>query len=75
MTAKAKIKVIKKGEIKTAVKSDKAAVTEKGSTKAAAREMVSTVTTWVSDFQHRKREETRTAIEKFLGQQPQTTGA
>lgn len=75
MTAKAKIKVIKKGEIKTAVKSDKAAVTEKSSAKVAAREMVTTVSNWVNDFQQRKRDETRNAFEKFLGQQPQTTGA
>jgi uncharacterized membrane-anchored protein len=75
MTAKAKIKVIKKGEVKTAVKSEKPAVVEKNSTKIAAREMVSTVTTWVSDFQQRKRDETRQAIEKFFTPQPQTTGA
>jgi uncharacterized membrane-anchored protein len=75
MTAKAKIKVIKKGELKTAVKSEKPAVVEKNSTKIAAREMVSTVTTWVSDFQQRKRDETRQAIEKFFTPQPQTTGA
>ena len=72
MTAKAKIKVIKKSEVKTA---EKPAIVEKNSKQQAAREMVSTVTTWVSDFQHRKREETRHAIEKFFSQQPQTTGA
>lgn len=75
MTAKAKIKVIKKGELKTAVKSEKPAVVEKNSTKIAAREMVSTVTTWVSDFQQRKRDETRQAIEKFFTPQPQTNVA
>lgn len=72
MTAKAKIKVIKKSELKTA---EKPVVVEKNSKQAAAREMVSTVTNWVSDFQHRKREETRQAIEKFFTPQPQTTGA
>ncbi len=72
MTAKAKIKVIKKGEVKLA---EKPAVVEKNTKQKAAREMVSTVTNWVSDFQHRKREETRSAIEKFFSQQPQTTGA
>jgi len=72
MTAKAKIKVIKKNEVKMA---EKPVVVEKNSKQQAAREMVSTVTTWVSDFQHRKREETRQAIEKFFTQQPQTTGA
>ena len=75
MTAKAKIKVIKKGELKTAVKSEKPAVVEKTSTKTAAREMVSTVTNWVNDFQQRKRDETRQAIETFFSTQPQKCGA
>ncbi|HEY8560807.1 MAG TPA: hypothetical protein VIL74_10570 [Pyrinomonadaceae bacterium] len=75
MTAKAKIKVIKKGELKAADKSAKPAVVEKNSTKTAAREMVSTVTNWVTDFQQRKREETRQAIETFFSQNPQKCGA
>jgi uncharacterized membrane-anchored protein len=75
MTAKAKIKVIKKSELKAAVKSAKPAVVEKNSTKIAAREMVSTVTHWVSDFQQRKRDETRQAIETFFSTQPQKCGA
>ncbi len=75
MTAKAKIKVIKKGELKAAVKSAKPAVVENISTKTAAREMVSTVTNWVSDFQQRKRDETRQAIETFFSTQPQKCGA
>lgn len=72
MTAKAKIKVIKKGELKAAVKQEKPAVNEK---KTAAREMVATVTNWVNDFQQRKREETRQAIETFFSSQPQNCGA
>lgn len=72
MTAKAKIKVIKKGELKAA---EKPAAAEKSTKKQAAREMVSTVTNWVSDFQHRKREETRQAIETFFSTQPQKCGA
>ena len=68
MTAKAKIKVIKKSEMKivaTPVKIEK-------KTNQAAREMVSTVTNWVSEFQQRSREETKQAIEKFFSTQPQT---
>ena len=72
MTAKAKIKVIKKSEVKTA---EKPVVVEKNSKQAAAREMVSTVSNWVNDFHQRKRDETRQAIEKFFTQQPQTSGA
>ncbi len=71
MTVKAKIKVIKKSELKVA----ETPVKIKKSTKqVAAREMVSTVSTWVSDFQNRKREETKQALEKFFSNQPQTNG-
>ncbi|MBS1793777.1 MAG: hypothetical protein JSS81_07980 [Acidobacteria bacterium] len=75
MTAKAKIKVIKKGELKAAEKPVKPVVMQKNPKQAAAREMVSTVTNWVSDFQQRKREETRMAFEQLFGQQPQKCGA
>jgi hypothetical protein len=70
MTAKAKIKVIKKGEIKVV---EKPVVVEKKSNQAA-REMVSTVSNWVNEFQQRRREETKQAIEKFFTPQPQTNG-
>jgi len=70
MTAKAKIKVIKKGEIKVA---ETPIIVEKKSNQAA-REMVSTVSNWVSEFQQRHREETKQAIEKFFSTQPQTNG-
>ena len=71
MTAKAKIKVIKKGEIKLA---EKPVVVEKKPNQAA-REMVSTVSNWVNEFQQRRRDETKQAIEKFFPSQPQTNGA
>ena len=64
MKAGMKVKVIKKDEIKAPVKE---VVKPK---RAAAREMVSTVTNWVSDFQSRKRDETKVAIEKFFSSQP-----
>jgi len=70
MTAKAKIKVIKKGEMKTA----EVPVKVERKTNQAAREMVSTVTNWVSEFQQRSREETKQAIEKFFSNHPQTNG-
>ncbi len=69
MTAKAKIKVIKKGEIKLA---EIPVEVDKKTKQESAREMVSTVTTWVSDFQQRRREETKQAIEKFFTNKPQT---
>lgn len=72
MTAKAKIKVIKKGEAKEVVEAPIKIEIKKNQ---AAREMVSTVTNWVSDFQQRRRDETKQAIEKFFTNQPQTNGA
>lgn len=75
MTAKAKIKVIKKSKLNTAEKPAKLVVVQNNSKQVAAREMVSTVTNWVNYFQQRKRDETRQAIEKFFTPQPQTTGA
>ena len=64
-----KIKVIKKDEIKTAAPA-KPAIKSK---RASAREVVSNVTSWVSDFQTRKGVETKIAIEKFFSQTPQPT--
>ena len=71
MTAKGKIKVIKKGEIRNVEVPVKA---EKVTKQQAAREMVSTVSNWVNDFQQRRRFETKQAIEKFLSNKPQTNG-
>lgn len=71
MTAKAKIKVIKKSEIKIA---EIPVEVNKKTKQESAREMVSTVSTWVSDFQHRRRLETKQAIEKFFTNKPQTNG-
>jgi hypothetical protein len=64
MTAKAKIKVIKKNEIK-ATEIPIIEVNKKNK-QESAREMVSTVTNWVNDFQQRRREETKQAIESSL---------
>lgn len=70
MTAKAKIKVIKKGEVKVVEAPIKIEIKKN----QAAREMVSTVTNWVSEFQQRRRDETKQAIEKFFTNHPQTNG-
>jgi len=70
MTTKGKIKVIKKGT-QAAAAQHVAPEVEKKTTKVAAREMVSNVSNWVTEFQQRKRVETRNAIEQFFSQQPQ----
>ncbi len=67
MTSKLKIKVVKKAApIDVAVKP--------GSVKAtriAAREMVSTVSDWVTEFKARKSGETKAAIELLFSNQTQ----
>ncbi|MEP6849848.1 MAG: hypothetical protein ABI999_13410 [Acidobacteriota bacterium] len=61
------IKVIKKDAKKTAEKAIAAKpVIVRSNSKQTAREMVSTVANWVTDFQQRKRVETKSAIEKFF---------
>jgi hypothetical protein len=65
-----KVKVIKKGEVKSAPLKAEPKVASK---KAAAREMVSTVASWVSDFQQRKRVETAATIENFFTPNPATS--
>lgn len=70
MTEKLKIRVIKKG----AKEATKPQVTDRPAAKrAAARQVVSNVTNWVSDFQQRKRVETKAALEQLFGQQPRPT--
>lgn len=69
MTRKAKIKVIKKKDLNAVKKVEK---TENKKKQEAAREMVSNVSSWVNDFQKRKREETRQAFEQLFPKQPQT---
>ena len=71
MTAKAKIKVIKRSEIKIA---EIPVEINKKIKQESAREMVSTVTNWVSDFQQRRRKGTKQAIEKLFTNKPQTNG-
>lgn len=67
MTDKTKVKVIKKGSIKPA-KIEKPRIKSK---RAQARDMVSTVTNWVTDLQVRKSGETKAAIEKLFAVNPQ----
>ena len=69
MTAKAKIKVIKKGEV---TKVEKPVKSEKKSAQESARDMVSTVSNWVNDFQQRRLDETAQAMEKLFSPRPQT---
>lgn len=69
MSTKGKIKVIKKGEVRNI---EVPVAVEKKSKQETARLMVSNVTNWVSDFQNRKREETKIAFEQLFAARPQT---
>lgn len=69
MKVNTKVKVIKKGAVKVSKQTE---VIERKSKQAAAREMVSTVSNWVSDFQQRRREETKQAF-KNLFKTPETS--
>ena len=70
MKENTKVKIIKKGTIKVSKQTE---VIEKKSKQAAAREMVSTVSNWVSDFQQRRRIETKQAFENLFNQTPKTS--
>jgi hypothetical protein len=60
MKAKVKIKVIKKYAVKSC---EMPVVLEKNLNKKAGREIVSTVSDWVSEFQERRRKETKQAFD------------
>ncbi|MBL8180815.1 MAG: hypothetical protein JNL64_04320 [Blastocatellia bacterium] len=68
-----KVKVIKKNETKAEAKVESTSA-ERRTSRQAAREMVSTVGDWVTEFKQRKQEETRAAIELLI-QRPQTSGS
>lgn len=72
MSSNAKIKVIKKGT--QPVSEAESSESEKKTPKQAAREMVSTVTNWVNEFQQRRRDETKQAIENLFAAPTQTNG-
>jgi hypothetical protein len=70
MKEKGKIKVIKKGSKPIGVPKRKDEVRTK---RVAAREMVSTVSNWVSDFQSKKSEGAKLSFDKLFRQGPQPT--
>jgi hypothetical protein len=70
MKEKGKIKVIKKGAERNRGSQPKDEVRTK---RAAAREMVSTVSNWVSDFQSKKSEGAKLSFDKLFRQGPQPT--
>jgi hypothetical protein len=70
MSGKNRVRIVKKGERTQ----DQNKVTRKHSAREAARDVVDTVTNWVTEFQQKRRTETATAL-KLLSETPPPTGA
>ena len=66
MTKKTPIKVIKRDERNRQEKSNEAPKTARETAQTTAREVVSTVTNWVHEFQQKRRTETTQAIKTLL---------
>lgn len=75
MTKKAPIKIIKRNERSRVEESGKSETVNKKSTQEAAREMVSTVSNWVNEFQQKRRAETSKAIKTLFPDPPQPSEA
>ena len=73
MTAKTPIKVIKREERNRL--QDSARNQKQESPRETAREMVSTVTNWVNEFQQKRRTETSAAIKTLFGEPTQPSQA
>jgi len=70
MSDKKTIRIIKKGESKRPAK----ATPKTNHAREAARDMVQTVTNWVTEFQQKRRTETATAL-RLLGDTPRGSEA
>ena len=76
MTKKAPIKIIKRNERSRAVERvEETETVNKKSAQEAAREMVSTVSNWVNEFQQKRRAETSKAIKTLFPDPPQPSEA
>jgi flagellar hook-basal body complex protein FliE len=75
MTAKTPIKVIKRAERNRLQESSEKNKAKQDSPRETAREMVSTVTNWVNEFQQKRRTETSAAIKTLFGEPTQPSEA
>jgi hypothetical protein len=75
MTKKAPIKIIKRNQRNRAEESSASETVNKKSAQEAAREMVSTVSNWVNEFQQKRRVETSKAIKSLFPDPPQPSEA
>jgi hypothetical protein len=74
MKTKTPIKVIKREERNRQRQATKEVKSERKSPQEAARDMVSTVSQWVSEFQQKRRAETAQAFKTLLGDATPQTG-
>jgi hypothetical protein len=70
MSVKSRVRIVKKGE----KISRQSKLKGKNSPRHTARDMVQTVTNWVTEFQQKRRSETSAAL-KLLSETPPATGA
>ena len=75
MTKKAPIKIIKRNERNRTEETVQEKEQPKKSAQVAAREMVNTVSTWVNEFQQKRRAETSKAIKSLFPDPPQPSEA
>ncbi len=75
MTKKAPIKIIKRNERNRTEETVQEKEQPKKTAQVAAREMVNTVSTWVNEFQQKRRAETSKAIKSLFPDPPQPSEA
>lgn len=75
MSTKTPIKVIKRDERKRQESAEEKSNTKRESPQETARDMVATVTNWVSEFQQKRRIETKQALKTLFPEQPRPTEA
>ena len=74
MQTKTPIKVIKRDERNRQEKVAESATPNKRTAQETARDMVATVSNWVSEFQKSRRVETKQAFKNLFPDPPQTNG-
>jgi uncharacterized membrane-anchored protein len=75
MANQSRIKIIKRDERNRLEQSPEKVQEKRPSAQETAREMVSTVTNWVTEFQQKRRTETSRAIKTLFPEQPQPNEA
>jgi hypothetical protein len=75
MSTKNTIKVIKRGDRDKQKSENKKAKDPGEATKESARDMVSNVSNWVHEFQHRRRTETKQAFKTLFPDPPRPSEA